>query len=436
MPVAQVFRYNSVVNEYKKNILILGAGFAGMRTALSLSSRVCLLKKYKIILIDEQTTHLYTPDLYEIATAYTPQDTPACATMLRDTVAVSISRIIGKQPIEFIHDKVVQIRHDSKTVELEKGGSVSYDYLVVALGGVVNYYDIQGLEEHALRLKSVSDALAIQSRIDSHIRKLASGAQKPDIVIIVCGGGATGVDLIGELPSYADILCKKYGYPREKVHISIIEAGNELVRLGRSFSKHVEKRLKKLGVKIIFNTRVIEVRSSCATVKMPDGKRQDIPADIIVWTGGIKPSPVINKSFDKTTPLGALEVNEFLEAKYFKHIFAGGDSACFIDPVTGQTAPWLAQVAVQHGDVIAKNIAATICGCRKRGYRLRLKGIIIPVGGHFAIFKSGPIIFSGFIPWVMRRLIDLWYAMTILPPWYAMKKWWHNTNVFTQNDNI
>lgn len=412
-----------------KNIVILGAGFAGLRCALDLAKEIHRFPDYRIILINKTDIHLYTPDLYEIATAYYPTITSTCLTNLKETVATKISSLVPEKLVTFLQDTITKIQPDKKTVLLEKSGEVLYEYLVVTLGSVTNYYGIPGLEQFSYPLKTMTDALAIQCHLDSYFQTLWRSHLKKSVHIVMGGGGATGCELAAELPSYVKKLCKKYDYPEGQVDVTIVEGKKEILGLGVKLSASVKKRLASLGVGLKLGTYITEAKAAKVRIKTKEGMENEILVDMLIWTGGVMPNPIVKESFEKVSENYALEVNEFLEAKYYPKIFAAGDNASFEHPL-----PLLAQVARKQGHVMAFNILADISGKSKREYAPEISGVVIPLGGKYAVFQRGEIMTAGFFIWVLRRLIDLVYAFSIMPFWRAFQKWWHATNIFAQND--
>lgn len=418
-------------------IVILGAGFAGLRTALLLSKKLRHRRDIKITLIDERDTHVYTPDLYEIATAYHKKITQECLTLLKESVATPFSRISFKGPVEMIRDHVITVHPEQKTIELKNRGTISFDYLVLTLGSVTNYYNIPGLTQFSYPLKTLTDALAICCHLDIYFYTLWKKETKKKIAIVVGGGGATGVEFACELPGYLDKLCKKYDYPREHVEVIIVEGSGQLTGQGEKVTNFILKRFQKLGIKVILNTFIKEANVNTLAVETVGQGKSQIPCDIFIWTGGVMPHPLIRESFSAHTEIaknGALPVNSFLQHEKFPYIFAAGDNAFFLDRENGKPIPMLAQIAVQQAKTLARNICAEIEGRPKKPYQPQLKGVTIPLGGKYALLKKGNFIFTGFHIWLLRRLVDLAYLLRILPFRYAVKKWIHDTNVFVGND--
>ena len=426
------------MTDKNKIIAIAGAGFAGLRAALTLVKKLPT-NGYDIVLIDEHDTHIYTPDLYEIATAFNEKITQECLTNLKDTVAIPYRKILRNKPIRFVRNSITQIDPAGKKLMLKKGGAFVFDYLVVALGSVVNYYGIEGLKEHSYALKTITDALAINCYLDHFFQtKWQKGSEKI-ISIVVGGGGATGVEFTGELPNSIDKLCKKYECPRSQVRITLVEGSQQLTGQGKKVTSIILEHFKKHGIICKLGTRIKKVGENVVHISRGDGAINELPMDILIWAGGVIPNPLIRASFPHIVAKNdALLVNEYLQNEKFPFIYAAGDNAFFVDSLSSKTAPLLAQVAFDQGAVIGHNIAAELTGGTKKKYKLRIKGVIIPLGGKYAILKTGSngksSVLEGFFIWMLRRFVDLRYALSILPFRYAVKKWIHDMHIFVKND--
>lgn len=411
-----------------KKIVILGAGFAGLRVAKDLSK--LLPADCKITLVDKNKGHLYTPDLYEIASSPHEKITEECLVELRETVLTPISKIFAG---EILKDEVLRILPDSNSVELKHAGKIAYDYLAVCLGSSSNTYNIPGLEQFSYPVKSINDAIAINCHLDSFFKELWKAGKKQEIDINIGGGGATGVEFSAELSSYVNFLCKKYKYPRDHVKIKIIQGGNEIIGLGREVSTIALDRLRKHGVDVLFGSYINKVSANEIELKTKEGQITKIKSDLLLWTGGVKVNPVVTNCFGDEKSGGAIAVNHFLQNEKYKNIFACGDSA-FIKNQKDERVLMMAQFAIEEAKIVAKNISAMLVGAKMDEYVARDPIFIIPIAGKFGIIKYKQYVFSGFWCWVIRRLTDLRYCLQILTPWQAFRKWMHGNRVFVEND--
>lgn len=417
-----------------KNIVILGAGFAGLAAAQSLQKGL-QNSNHKIILIDESDTHLYRADLYEVATAFNKKVTQECLTRLKETVATPLKQLVNTAKINFLCDKVLDIDAKTQTIKLQKNKSLKYEYLIVTLGSTTNFFKIPGLEKHSFPLKTMKDGLKINCHLDQYFQNTRkNAAAKNPVHITIGGGGATGVELAGELTKLATLLSKKYNFPRQKIFIQIIEGTNKLAALNEKGTKIIKSRLEKRGVKIYFNHYITKVTEKEIFLKKSTTTKK-IPSNILVWTGGVQVNPVVKKSLGSANFKGAIAVNRFLQSKKHPNLFAAGDNAYFPNPENpAQRLPMLANIAVDQGKIIAKNILNLIRHHELAPYKYQKAPYIIPVCGRYAILSSGRKIYRGRFLWYFRRLLALNYSLSILPLAKAFRKWNHGTKIFLEND--
>lgn len=419
----------------EKNIVILGAGFAGLRVAKLLSKKIPKYSGYKIKLVDKRNFHLYTPDLYEVATAFNEKITDDCLLRLRETVATPINNLIDHERVEFVFDRVLEVDFAEKKVRLGKYDELAYDYLVVAMGAQVNTFGIEGMEEYSYPLKTVGQALAINCGLDQYFHALWNKREhKKPLSITICGGGATGVETVAEMVLACNKLCEKYQYERKNITIQLIESGNDLLRFGEKGSAKVLKRLENLGVKVYLNNMVTKAAKESLNIKSKDGEEKTLVSHITIWTGGVKVNSIVAKSIGAKERRGAAIVNEYLQYKDNKDVFVLGDNA-FIEDGEGGPVPWLAQMAVKEADTVVANLCALLNKKDlKKFVAPRKIPVIIPVGGKYAFIKMGSVVLGGYIFYVLRRLVDLRYYLTIMPFSKAYGKWHRGKKIFEAND--
>lgn len=418
----------------KKNIVILGAGFCGLKAAKQLASHLRFNKEYQIILVDRRSMHVYNGDLYEISTAYNKQMSEACQTKLRDAVTITMKRALKGLPVVHAQTNIESIDPANKKVTLTKHGEIPYEYLVMALGSITNYYNIPGLEEHAFPLKTVENALAINCHLDQMFFDRYKRKDHHKVHIAVGGGGYTGAEFACELVGCIKKLSQKYKFSPDEVEIKIIQGSEEFVGLGKKVSDITVKRFHQLGIKPIVNARISAYDGKVLTICDKKGVcKRGLEADMLVWTGGIMVNPLL-KSFPILHESGGMETYPTLESPHYPKVYAGGDNAAIFDSKKHNLVPKIAQLAVQQGKLIAENIYAEIIGKQQKEYHPVFKGYIVPLGGTFFVYNRGNITFSGIIPYLMRRYVDLLYFASWMPFTAAFKKWLHTENIFLQND--
>ena len=427
-----------------QNIVILGAGFGGLKTALKLSSQ---LKKshnsssvktsedkdeWAIILIDKNTYHTYTPALYEAASAYqrkSIKDIQKFEEVLGGAVCLPSAEIVGDRNITFTQGEVSDIDFWNNKVKLESGDSIPYEYLVFALGSETVYFGIQGAEKCCYALKTLRDAFRIRRRIEDIFADAKKGEP---IRIVIVGGGATGVEVIAEIATYTRHLAQDYKFDYKDIKISLFEARSTiLASFAKSQRDAVVRRLKKLGVDVFTSTRIEKVLPEC--VLFEEGEKCD--ADLILWGGGTKGPYIFSQikglELDKR---GRIAVDGFLQAKGLRKVFAIGDNAIFIDGETSNPAPATAFIAEQQADVVAANINRALTGQPFAKYKVSIPGYVISCGGKYAVARIFGITFSGFFGWAVKKLIDLRYFFSVLPLKKAFSLWLMELRLFTRND--
>lgn len=390
-----------------KNIVILGAGFGGLQAALRLSKKLKkhdLWEKYSVTLIDKNPFHIFTPLLYEIA-ATSPEI--ASNLKLQDLVSFPIDSLVSYRRIEFINDEVAGIDAAQKKIRLSRS-EMDFEYLVIALGAEVNYFDIPGLKENALVLKTFGNALKIRDKIH----------EKERARVVIGGGGPTGVELGGEIKSW-DI----------GAEVMIVESTPRiLAAMDERTSKKAEERLKKLGVSIITGTKITKVGSEA--VLLSNGEKKDY--DALIWTGGVKANSIVEERIEAPTTMNVRD-----------NVYAIGDISAVFDPKTKKPAPGMARPAIREGQIAAENIFQKILLNEKiterpkfREYKHRHYPYITPVGGKYAIAKIGPFIISGLPAWIFKGLTELNYFISIMPLLQALKIWLKGFIIFVKNDRL
>lgn len=427
-----------------KNIVILGAGFAGIRCALKFEKSLSKPHKneWSVILIDKNTYHTYTPALYEAATAYNIKEDASGSKeefeeLLGSSVCLPIQSIIKGKNIEFTQQEVSGIDFVSNIVQTKEGDTIPFDYLILALGSEVMCFDIPGVRERCYSLKATKDALKIRRKIkDVFLRS----DKNRDIKIVMIGGGFSGVELISEIATYIKHIVGRYNIDYSKIKLFLMEARDKiLMQASTAQRRAVEKRLKQLGVEILTNTKITEALPGCVMLSpsggSTEGRRDEkCDADVVLWGGGVKGPSIFSKlnniELDKR---GRVATDEFLRVKGFKNVFAVGDNAYFVNKA-GEEAPATVFIAEQQADTIAHNIRADLLEKPLLEYRIFIPGYVTSCGGKYAVAHIYGVTFSGFWGWVLKKIIDLKYFLSLLPIKKALPLWLRELRLFTRND--
>lgn len=411
-----------------ESIVVLGAGFGGLKAAISIAKKT----RKEVILIDRNDYQTFTPTLYEIAA--TSKET-ANYLDLKKIVTFPIQALIRKYPIKFIQTNIEALDLINGDIHCSENLKLKFDYLILALGSETNYFNISGLRENSMPLKTFMDALEIRNRIFNAVNE-----GKENLKIVIGGGGSTGVELAGELREWFCELKKEVR--KCDASVTIVEgATSVLPGFDERIIQKSTKRLRDLGVAII-NSEIIQ---KVIPNKIIAKSGREISYDILIWTGGVQASGLMRalplKKEEKRNQVvvaGKMEcLPETPDLRLYGKIYGLGDSVCFFDTVTGKPAPKVARAALLQADVVAYNIAEDIKGGGKRKiYKPEEYPYMISVGGKFAIAKINRWIISGFAGWILKGLVELNYMISIMGIWEALKIWSKGIMIFIQNDRL
>ncbi len=374
-------------------VVIIGGGFGGIRAALNLANK----PGFEVSLISKLPYFEYTAALYRFATGRSQNE---AAIPLDDF-------FVNDRNIKLIQDEIVDIDNDARVVTGRSGEPYHYDALIFAIGSVVNYFGIAGLSELSYSVRTVNDALALKKHL--HDDLVAGHATERNYVVV--GGGATGVELAGEFTSYLKKVRRQHGI-KTKFNVDLIEASPGLLSsLPTSFTDRINRRLKRLGVKMYFNTAV--KAEDAAAIQLPRGS---IKSHTVVWSAGLTNNPFFDKYPNLfTTGKGdKVAVNEYLEA--LPGIYIVGDSAA--TQYSG-----LAQTAISDANFVTSNLKRQLRHQTKVAYQPKHPIYAIPAGHRWAAVLWGKMRFYGYSGWALRRLADLRLYITFLPIKKALTIW-------------
>lgn len=415
-----------------RKIVILGAGFGGLRTALDLVSYN--IENTKIVLIDKTPNHDFHADLYEVAASYIEEKESKRLQKLAfeniyGSVAIPIREIIDGKDIEFIQDEVVGLKPKVQKISLKKDGEIDYDYLVMSLGSITNFFNIPNLDKIAFPLKSVDDALNIRNSLDEIFYRKK---KLEPIRIVVGGGGFTGCELAAELSDFVKKLAILHKHPLKLVEISIIEACPRLLNGTKpELWKVAQKRLVHLGIKLMLNSKITNAGKNSIVLE----NKKSVPFDLLIWTAGVKANPLVSKLLDAQFEReGCIVVDKYLQILPFNNVFGVGDNTYCFDDKNQCPLPQTASVALSQAKICALNIYRKIKKEEVVPYRPPLARFVIPLGQKFAIADLGFITFYGFWGWFSKKLISLKYFLSILPLSKALSLWLFGTWVYAKND--
>jgi NADH dehydrogenase len=388
-------------------IVILGGGFAGMRTAVSLEEQLRGDTSVSITLVSETNALLFTPMLAEVAGS--SLEPSHISTPLRSSL----------HRAEFIRGRAVAVDLERRRVITDEAGSsrreIPYDHLILALGSVSNYLGMANIEKLAFNFKSLLDAI----RIRNHIIEMFERAdcepdpsnRRPLLTFVVAGGGFAGVELAGAINDFAHGILADYPtlQPEELCTVLVHSRDRILPELSESLARYALQRMEERGVTFRLNTRLTDARPG--VVVLSDG---EIPSETLVWTAGTAPNPFVKSLPVEKSKRGAVIVEGTMAVPNHPGLWALGDCAEVIDAKNGKPCPPTAQFALREAVTLAKNIRAQLIGQPMRNFHFDSLGQLCVVGHQTAcaeltmpLVRGGSVRFSGLLAWLMWRGIYL-----------------------------
>jgi len=382
-------------------VLILGGGFAGVETARHIEKLTRRRDDVEVWLVNRENFTLFTPLLPEV-----------CSGQLEARHCVTALRAQLKRPSSWAVTATVEAMDlEAKNVTVTGGDGdrhrLNYDSLVIALGGETATFGIKGITEYAVGMKTLADAFALRNRIIEMLER-AELETDPDerraqLTFVVGGGGFSGVETAGEIEDFVRRVRRRYYRKIDPKDVSshIVELGDRLLReMSPEMGEYAAKRLRKRGYEIHLGTAIKEVREGGVVI----GEGRFIPSRTIVWTGGVKPSPIVRDSGLEVDKSGRVITAPTMETSQ-PGVWAIGD--CALIPDVQHEAAFFAptaQNAVREAKRLAKNILASIDNRpHVDPFRYRTIGTLASIGHFDGVGEVFGIRVRGIIAWVMWR---------------------------------
>ena len=382
-------------------VLILGGGFGGMYAALEFERALARGADVDVTLVNRDNFFLFTPMLHEVA-----------ASDLDITNIVSPIRKLLRR-VKFFHGDIEAIDLVHQRVGLSHGHeehchSLPYDHLVLALGSTTNFFNIPGLANRALTMKSLDDAIFLRNRLIANLEEAdfecAAPLRAPLLNFVVAGGGFAGVETIAAMNDFLREAVRFFPHLREDMlRIILVNSGKVILpELGEKLGTYAQRKLTEQKVEIHSNCKVTAVTDR--EVMLSDGTT--VTTNTLVWTAGTSPHSLLDM-LPCPKARGRIVVNECLEVPEWPGVWALGDCAVVPDRKTGKPHPPTAQHALREGKVAAKNILATVRGDRMKPFLYSTIGLLAPIGKRTGVANILGVNFSGFIAWWLWRTIYL-----------------------------
>ncbi len=398
----------------EKNIVIVGAGYAGILTAKKLAKRLKKHEDVKITIIDKNPFHTMLTELHEVAANRVDED----------SIKISLKKVFAGRKVQVKLDTVTAIDFDQRAVKGTQE-SYPYDYLVLAAGSKPTFYGVEGAEENSYQLWSYDDAVLLKDHIENTFRQASrmaeAAARKKLLTFYVVGAGFTGVEMVGELAEYVPILCEKFDIDKNEVTLVNIDGlSRPIPNLPEKLSGKVTRRLEKMGVQLILNSFVTKVGEGFIEYKKDD---QVCHADTatVIWAAGIQCADITGQAGASLEVQrgGRIQVDGYLRSTKHPEVYVIGDNMYYIAEGDKAPVPQMVENCEQSADTAAHNITSEITGkAELESYEPKFHGVMVSIGGRYGVAHVGlpGHFFSlpSFLAMFAKHFINIIYFIQVL----------------------
>lgn len=384
-----------------KKIVVLGGGFGGMYAAMELE-RVLSQDEAEITLVSKDNYLLFTPMLHEVAAGDVSITDIVCP--VRQLLKRSVFLQGEATGIDLKH-KRISVTHCSGT----ETDDFTYDYLIIALGSVTNFFGMPGLQERSLTMKTLTDAMVLRNRMIASLEEAefdaATGRQAPLLTYVVAGAGFAGVETIAGMNDFLREAIRNYKHINaDMLRVILVDMMEvPLPEVGEELGQYAAQKLRERRVELRLGVKVKGMSENGLEFENGDCIR----SVIMVWTAGVAPNPIL-RNLECKIERGKVVANDFLEAQDAEDVWAIGDCAMIFDPDTKKPYPPTAQHATRQGILVARNVVAKLRGSGERKpFVYKSMGALAAIGRRAGVAKIMGLKFSGFIAWWMWRTIYL-----------------------------
>lgn len=385
------------MNVSTKKIVIVGGGFAGLNLAKKMANH----DQYQVVMVDRNNYHFFPPLLYQVSTAF----------IEASNISYPFRRMFqDKRNLSFYMGGLIKLNPESNSIETDNG-TLTYDYLVLAMGTETNYFGLENVKQKALPMKTIDDALHMRNHV---LLRLEEAVRSTDLKeketlgnVVIAGGGPTGVEIAGMLAEMGRNIVKK-DYPTVKSgtgRIHLVDAGDTLLGpMSQKSQEEAYKVLKGLGVNIHLNTMVKDYLND--QVMLSTGEH--INSATLIWATGVIAREAPGLPAEVITRGRRVLVDEYNKVKGTENIFVIGDQCLQLsDAKFPDGHPQLAQVAIQHGKLLAENLLNIAAGKPLKAFKYHDKGSMAIIAKYKAVVDLPRGFFKGFFAWIVWLFIHI-----------------------------
>ncbi|HET6225486.1 MAG TPA: NAD(P)/FAD-dependent oxidoreductase [Bacteroidia bacterium] len=405
----------------QKRIVIIGGGFGGLKLARELSN-----SNYQVVLIDKNNYHQFQPLFYQVATAG----------LEPSSISFPFRKIFQKSKNILIRVAEI-IRIDTANSRLESNiGVINYDYLVIAIGADTNFFGNKQIMEHAIPMKSVGEALALRNTILQNYEEAVLADLEDELEglmnIVVVGGGPTGVEISGTLAEMKNHVLPK-DYPEldfNKMQVYLLEGSPKVLgSFSESASLKANEYLRNLGVNLQCNTRVKDYDGKI--ISLEGGAT--IRSNTLVWAAGIIGNKLQGLDEKVIGRGNRILVDRYNKVNEYANIYAIGDVAYMTEEAYPNGHPQVAQVAIQQGNLLAKNFKSMLDQKPLKEFSYKDLGSMATIGRNKAVADLGKIKFHGVFAWMVWMFVHLMSIVGVKNKVLIFINWAWNYITFDQS---
>ena len=383
-------------------IVVAGAGYAGLHVALRLTGKLRNHPMTELTLVDRHDYHQVVTELPRVAGG----------TRAADAVRIPLQDTLAKE-VRFVRTEINGFDLAGRRL-LTGAGPIGWRWLVLALGSRPNDFAIPGLAQRALSVYSASDAeqvwVAVSNALDAAAAATGPGEQRRLATVVVGGGGATGVELAGELAEVLPQVASSHGLAPDRPAVQLVEAGPTILA-GSSpqLIGKASKILSDLGVQVRTNAAIAAATDEGFQLK--DGEL--VEGGVFVWAGGVKAPELVADSALPTGHNGRVKVDQYLRVLDQPGVYAAGDLASVTDPRSGHVLPPLAQIALEEGETVARNLDAELKGRPLEAFTFHDKGFVVSVGTRRGVADIAHVTSGGRLAHLLKDAIEWEYRQSV-----------------------
>ena len=388
-----------------RHILVVGAGFAGLYAAMGLKGAVAA--GHRVTVINQESFFQYQPFLPEVASG----------TIDPRAAVVPLRRVL--KHCRIVIGEVTRVDHAAREAHVRTSGgderTIGYDIVVLAPGSRSRVLPVPGLAEHGIGFKTVQEAIYLRNHVLAQLDVAASeedvARRRAALTFVFVGGGYAGVEALGELEDLARDAIENYpDLDASEMRWVLVDAAERILpELPEGLASYAQDLLRRRGITVKLATRLEAAEGG--VIRLSDG--ETFPAETLVWTAGVKPSPLARESGLPVDDQGRLVVDRSLRVEGVEDVWGAGDAAAVPDETTGGLSPPTAQHGLRQGKRVAANIQSALAGDPLQPFIYANIGGVCSLGRYKGVAIVKGLKFKGFLGWFLHRS----YHLLAMPTW-------------------